>query len=75
MFSALDDGFLLDLDPMSSSSAGGAAATSSMTGWGGENLVTAATLFNLSVLAEFIMVTVADLPLEILSTFFKTMCP
>ncbi|XP_043974094.1 clathrin coat assembly protein AP180 isoform X6 [Gambusia affinis] len=30
---ALDDGFLLDLDPMSSSSAGGAAATS-MTGWG-----------------------------------------
>ncbi|XP_045901061.1 clathrin coat assembly protein AP180 isoform X6 [Micropterus dolomieu] len=31
---ALDDGFLLDLDPMSSSSAGGAAATSSMTGWG-----------------------------------------
>ncbi|CAG6015999.1 unnamed protein product [Menidia menidia] len=30
----LDDGFLLDLDPMSSSSAGGAAATSSMTGWG-----------------------------------------
>uniref|UniRef100_UPI0037E81FC3 clathrin coat assembly protein AP180-like n=1 Tax=Semicossyphus pulcher TaxID=241346 RepID=UPI0037E81FC3 len=28
---ALDDGFLLDLDPMSSSSAGGAAATS---GWG-----------------------------------------
>ncbi|XP_047455458.1 clathrin coat assembly protein AP180 isoform X11 [Mugil cephalus] len=31
---ALDDGFLLDLDPMSSSSAGGAAATSSITGWG-----------------------------------------
>ncbi|KAM7420256.1 hypothetical protein PAMA_014792 [Pampus argenteus] len=31
---ALDDGFLLDLDPMSSSSAGGTAATSSMTGWG-----------------------------------------
>lgn len=31
---ALDDGFLLDLDPMSSSSAGGAAATSSTTGWG-----------------------------------------
>ncbi|XP_056236993.1 clathrin coat assembly protein AP180 isoform X7 [Seriola aureovittata] len=31
---ALDDGFLLDLDPISSSSAGGAAATSSMTGWG-----------------------------------------
>ncbi|XP_070691211.1 clathrin coat assembly protein AP180-like [Pempheris klunzingeri] len=31
---ALDDGFLLDLDPMSSSAAGGAAATSSMTGWG-----------------------------------------
>ncbi|XP_038144430.1 clathrin coat assembly protein AP180-like isoform X2 [Cyprinodon tularosa] len=31
---ALDDGFLLDLDPMSSSSAVGAAATSSMTGWG-----------------------------------------
>ncbi|XP_070821785.1 clathrin coat assembly protein AP180-like isoform X3 [Chaetodon trifascialis] len=31
---ALDDGFLLDLDPMSSSSAGGAAAASSMTGWG-----------------------------------------
>ncbi|XP_054477081.1 clathrin coat assembly protein AP180 [Anoplopoma fimbria] len=31
---ALDDGFLLDLDPMSSSSAKGAAATSSMTGWG-----------------------------------------
>ncbi|XP_054897843.1 clathrin coat assembly protein AP180 isoform X4 [Poeciliopsis prolifica] len=30
---ALDDGFLLDLDPMSSSSAGGAAAAS-MTGWG-----------------------------------------
>ncbi|XP_030248430.1 clathrin coat assembly protein AP180 isoform X10 [Sparus aurata] len=31
---ALDDGFLLDLDPMSSSSVGGAAAASSMTGWG-----------------------------------------
>ncbi|GLD48744.1 clathrin coat assembly protein AP180 isoform X1 [Lates japonicus] len=31
---ALDDGFLLDLDPISSSSGGGAAATSSMTGWG-----------------------------------------
>ncbi|XP_036931047.1 clathrin coat assembly protein AP180 isoform X17 [Acanthopagrus latus] len=31
---ALDDGFLLDLDPISSSSAGGAAAASSMTGWG-----------------------------------------
>ncbi|XP_035528320.1 clathrin coat assembly protein AP180 [Morone saxatilis] len=31
---ALDDGFLLDLDPMSSSSAGGTGATSSMTGWG-----------------------------------------
>nr|XP_020477234.1 clathrin coat assembly protein AP180 isoform X2 [Monopterus albus] len=31
---ALDDGFLLDLDPMSSSSAGGTAAASSMTGWG-----------------------------------------
>ncbi|XP_014872956.1 clathrin coat assembly protein AP180 isoform X10 [Poecilia latipinna] len=30
---ALDDGFLLDLDPMSSSSAGGATATS-LTGWG-----------------------------------------
>ncbi|XP_039661478.1 clathrin coat assembly protein AP180 isoform X13 [Perca fluviatilis] len=30
---ALDDGFLLDLDPMSSSSRG-ATATSSMTGWG-----------------------------------------
>ncbi|XP_008430136.1 clathrin coat assembly protein AP180 isoform X9 [Poecilia reticulata] len=30
---ALDDGFLLDLDPMSSSSAGG-TATTSMTGWG-----------------------------------------
>ncbi|XP_028326073.1 clathrin coat assembly protein AP180 isoform X3 [Gouania willdenowi] len=32
--SALDDGFLLDLDPMSSSAAGGAAAVPSMTGWG-----------------------------------------
>ncbi|XP_039476036.1 clathrin coat assembly protein AP180 isoform X2 [Oreochromis aureus] len=31
---ALDDGFLLDLDPMSSSSAGGTAAASSTTGWG-----------------------------------------
>ncbi|XP_030012966.1 clathrin coat assembly protein AP180 isoform X7 [Sphaeramia orbicularis] len=31
---ALDDGFLLDLDPMSSSSAGGAAAASTTTGWG-----------------------------------------
>ncbi|XP_068179457.1 clathrin coat assembly protein AP180-like [Antennarius striatus] len=31
---ALDDGFLLDLDPMSSSSAGGAAAASSVKGWG-----------------------------------------
>ncbi|XP_062278588.1 clathrin coat assembly protein AP180 isoform X2 [Scomber scombrus] len=31
---ALDDGFLLDLDPMSSSSAGGAATASSITGWG-----------------------------------------
>ncbi|XP_026149120.1 clathrin coat assembly protein AP180 isoform X5 [Mastacembelus armatus] len=30
---ALDDGFLLDLDPMSSSSAGGATVTST-TGWG-----------------------------------------
>lgn len=35
-FSALD-GFLLDLDPMSSSSAKGAAATSATTGWGGEH--------------------------------------
>ncbi|XP_077576393.1 clathrin coat assembly protein AP180 isoform X12 [Stigmatopora nigra] len=31
---ALDDGFLLDLDPMSSSSTGGTAAPSTMTGWG-----------------------------------------
>ncbi|XP_039868813.1 clathrin coat assembly protein AP180 isoform X5 [Simochromis diagramma] len=31
---ALDDGFLLDLDPMSSSSAGGTAGASSTTGWG-----------------------------------------
>ncbi|KAK2844176.1 hypothetical protein Q5P01_010835 [Channa striata] len=31
---ALDDGFLLDLDPIASSSAGGGAAASSMTGWG-----------------------------------------
>ncbi|XP_047196783.1 clathrin coat assembly protein AP180 isoform X16 [Hippoglossus stenolepis] len=31
---ALDDGFLLDLDPISSSSTGGAAAACSMTGWG-----------------------------------------
>ncbi|XP_047212947.1 clathrin coat assembly protein AP180 isoform X4 [Girardinichthys multiradiatus] len=31
---ALDDGFLLDLDPMSSSSVEGAAAPSSTTGWG-----------------------------------------
>ncbi|CAL8357688.1 unnamed protein product, partial [Arctogadus glacialis] len=31
---ALDDGFLLDLDPMSSSAAGGAAAGSSTTAWG-----------------------------------------
>ncbi|XP_024123422.1 clathrin coat assembly protein AP180 isoform X2 [Oryzias melastigma] len=31
---ALDDGFLLDLDPMLSSSAAGAAASSSTTGWG-----------------------------------------
>ncbi|XP_029360574.1 clathrin coat assembly protein AP180 [Echeneis naucrates] len=31
---ALDDGFLLDLDPISSSSTGGAAATSTVTGWG-----------------------------------------
>ncbi|XP_076006562.1 clathrin coat assembly protein AP180 [Genypterus blacodes] len=31
---ALDDGFLLDLDPMASSSVGGAAAASSTTGWG-----------------------------------------
>uniref|UniRef100_UPI003AABD59B clathrin coat assembly protein AP180-like isoform X2 n=1 Tax=Centroberyx gerrardi TaxID=166262 RepID=UPI003AABD59B len=31
---ALDDGFLLDLDPMSSSSAGGTAAASSTTAWG-----------------------------------------
>ncbi|XP_075321014.1 clathrin coat assembly protein AP180 isoform X7 [Odontesthes bonariensis] len=30
----LDDGFLLDLDPMSSSSAGGAAASSATTAWG-----------------------------------------
>lgn len=29
------DGFLLDLDPMSSSSTKGAAGTSSTTGWGG----------------------------------------
>lgn len=35
-FSALD-GFLLDLDPMSSTSAKGAAATSATTGWGGEH--------------------------------------
>jgi len=35
VFSALDDGFLLDLDPMSSSK--GTAATSSVTGWGGED--------------------------------------
>ncbi|XP_076745972.1 clathrin coat assembly protein AP180 isoform X1 [Maylandia zebra] len=33
---ALDDGFLLDLDPMSSSSAGGTAVASSTTGWGGK---------------------------------------
>ncbi|XP_051920629.1 clathrin coat assembly protein AP180 isoform X8 [Hippocampus zosterae] len=32
--SALDDGFLLDLDPMSSSSAGGTAAPSTTIGWG-----------------------------------------
>ncbi|XP_077431362.1 clathrin coat assembly protein AP180 isoform X3 [Vanacampus margaritifer] len=32
--SALDDGFLLDLDPMSSSSAGATAAPSTTTGWG-----------------------------------------
>ncbi|XP_077382802.1 clathrin coat assembly protein AP180 isoform X12 [Festucalex cinctus] len=32
--SALDDGFLLDLDPMSSSSVGGTAAPSTTTGWG-----------------------------------------
>ncbi|XP_016893536.1 LOW QUALITY PROTEIN: clathrin coat assembly protein AP180 [Cynoglossus semilaevis] len=32
--SALDDGFLLDLDPISSSSTGGAAAAMSTTGWG-----------------------------------------
>nr|XP_019946552.1 PREDICTED: clathrin coat assembly protein AP180 isoform X8 [Paralichthys olivaceus] len=31
---ALDDGFLLDLDPISSSSTGGATAACSMTGWG-----------------------------------------
>ncbi|XP_013875928.1 clathrin coat assembly protein AP180 isoform X8 [Austrofundulus limnaeus] len=31
---ALDDGFLLDLDPMSSSSAGRTATASSTTGWG-----------------------------------------
>ncbi|KAK7886473.1 hypothetical protein WMY93_026094 [Mugilogobius chulae] len=31
---ALDDGFLLDLDPMSSSSTGGAAAASLITNWG-----------------------------------------
>lgn len=35
LFSALDDGFLLDLDPISSSSTGGAAAAMSTTGWGG----------------------------------------
>lgn len=33
------DGFLLDLDPMSSSSTKGAAATSSTTGWGGNLLL------------------------------------
>ncbi|KAM9805836.1 clathrin coat assembly protein AP180 isoform 8-T8 [Syngnathus typhle] len=32
--SALDDGFLLDLDPMSSSSAGGTAPPSTTTAWG-----------------------------------------
>ncbi|XP_077454427.1 clathrin coat assembly protein AP180 isoform X10 [Stigmatopora argus] len=31
---ALDDGFLLDLDPMSSSSTGGPVAPSTTTGWG-----------------------------------------
>nr|XP_043890056.1 clathrin coat assembly protein AP180-like isoform X1 [Solea senegalensis] len=31
---ALDDGFLLDLDPISSSTTGGTAAASSTTGWG-----------------------------------------
>lgn len=48
MFSALDDGFLLDLDPMSSSSVGGAAAASSMTGWGGENFL----LFKLMIVRK-----------------------
>lgn len=69
MFSALDDGFLLDLDPMSSSSAGGAAATSSMTGWGGKNFLSYQALCSGRVHWQFIMITVADLHPESQSNF------